>query len=227
MNDIETAWYKSAILLLNSYFLKIPEAVAIFESAEWRRTILFKAKQIEKELNKDTFPRLGLRDDLTDDSDSQMPPLEMLVAGRSGARLALKDIRGWLRGAQMITICDPYIMYGSKSGLYASDDAYVTFLSSLIPKSAKVIKVFGSGFKAHVKRKLLTSLKEGRTVTFFDTTEIHDRYIIKDLSEGRMIGTSFGGMGNKIFTVLPLPEEDLEVLKKYLKRIEQNEPLSE
>ena len=68
-------------------------------------------------------------------------------------------------------------------------------------------------------------LKEGRNVTIYDTNLIHDRYILKNNSEGKMIGTSFGGIGNKVFTVLDLPREDVTTLKRYLHQIEQQEPL--
>jgi hypothetical protein len=41
-------------------------------------------------------------------------------------------------------------------------------------------------------------------------------FITKDNLEGRMIGTSFGGFGAKVFTVLPLPREDTVKLLRLL-----------
>src|SRR5262249_51576926 len=61
---------------------------------------------------------------------------------------------------------------------------------------------------ANIKKAVRRRLKEGRQLEIYDTNMIHDRYIIKDNTEGRMIGTSIGGFGAKVFTVLPLPYED-------------------
>lgn len=227
MNDNDLTWYQTVILLLKHHFLGNPHATVLFESAEWRQAIFFKASQIEDSISGNPLPVAKDSSDSPDGNYDQMPPIQMLVAGHSGAREALKDIKEWLRGAEKISICDPYIMHRPKSGLYKSDEDYVSYISSLIPETVKSIKFYGQGFTSEVKSKLLMSLKEGRNILFFSTPEIHDRYIIKDLDECRIIGTSFGGMGNKIFTVLPLPNEDLATLKKYLRQIEKNEPLPE
>jgi hypothetical protein len=90
-----------------------------------------------------------------------------------------------------------------------------------LPPTARFVKLFSLGFTAKIKKDLYAALKEGREVKLFTTPHIHDRYIIRDNSEGRMIGTSFGGFGNKIFTVLPLPAEDVRHLVGLLHVIEQ------
>ena len=101
------------------------------------------------------------------------------------------------------------------------DNGYADFVVQLLPASAKRVKLFGCGFTTKIKTLLLRRLKEGRMVQCFDTNEIHDRYVIRDDQDGRMLGTSFGGLGSKISTVLPLPPDDTVVLLYNLAKIER------
>ena len=105
---------------------------------------------------------------------------------------------------------------GKRTPLFHSTDEYVNFVCGLIPRTARHVKFFGNGHTSKIKSALRCRLKEGRQLDMFSTDLIHDRYIIKDNTEGRMIGTSFGGFGNKIFTVLPLPREDTAKLLRLL-----------
>jgi hypothetical protein len=96
----------------------------------------------------------------------------------------------------------------------------VEFIASLLPAVARHVKFYGAGYTKKIKTALKRKLKDGRTLDIFDTSHIHDRYVIKDYSEGRMIGTSFGGFHNKIFTILPLPRDDVQRIVTFLRWIE-------
>jgi hypothetical protein len=79
------------------------------------------------------------------------------------------------------------------------------------------------GYTRQIKTAIRRKLKEGRTLEIFDTQPVHDRYIFKNNVDGRMLGTSFGGFGNKIFTILPLPREDPQKLLAGLRVIERGD----
>lgn len=151
--------------------------------------------------------------------------LELIIRDKEEAQEAVKDLKRWLAKSERIIICDPYILHFSAGSwrrvkLFESSGEYVEFVANFIPSSARQVKLFGCGYSSKIKRALREKLKEGRQLQIFDTEEIHDRYIIKDNVEGRMIGTSIGGFGSKVFTVLPLPREDTMKLLRILYLIE-------
>jgi hypothetical protein len=152
--------------------------------------------------------------------------MQLIVAGEDEALDAARDLKRWLRDAQVVAICDPYIMHFSlgpkrkSSTLFKSTDDYVQFISNLLPATARHVKLYGNGYTGKIKTAIRRKLKAGRTLDFFYTNDIHDRYIIKNNAEGRMLGTSFGGFVSKIFTILPLPREDTQRILAFLRLIE-------
>jgi hypothetical protein len=151
----------------------------------------------------------------------------LIVAGQKEAKEAAKDLKKWLRNCEKLTICDPYILHFSVPGrgkvtVFQSIDEYVDFVSDLVPASARHLKLFGCGYTKKIKTALLKKLKKGRAMDFCNTKLVHDRYLIKDNIDGRMIGTSFGGFGYRIFTILPLPREDTQKLLRFLTIIERD-----
>jgi len=170
------------------------------------------------------------RDVRSDSGWAHVSRLAFIVAARNEAREAAKNLKDWLRKSQHVIMCDPYILHfsvrrGRRLGLFKSIDEYIDFVSDLIPSSARCVKLFGNGYTSKIKKSLRLKLKHGRQLEIFDTEAIHDRYIIKDNAEGRMIGTSFGGFGSKVFTILPLPRQDTEKLLGLLYRIQEGENL--
>jgi hypothetical protein len=166
------------------------------------------------------------RDEIFKSDDVPRDALELIVAGSQEAEQATKDLKRWLKDAQIISICDPYIFHFNPSKkkkrepVFKSADDYVEFIANLIPATARHVKLYGAGYTKAIRTALKRKLKEGRTLDIFDTFHIHDRYVIKDYSEGRMLGTSFGGFHNKIFTILPLPREDVQRILTFLRWIE-------
>jgi hypothetical protein len=136
---------------------------------------------------------------------------QLIVAGGEEAKQAIRDLTRWLKDAQVVAICDPYIFHFEppkkklREPIFRSEDDYVDFIAGLVPATTRHVKLCGAGYTKKIKSALKRKLKEGRTLDIFDTFHIHDRYVIKNYSEGRMLGTSFGGFHNKIFTMLPLP----------------------
>jgi hypothetical protein len=150
----------------------------------------------------------------------------LIVNGTQDSKAATQEVKRWLAGAQKLIICDPYILKfqvraKTNLALFPTVTAYVEYIDGLVPASVKHLKMFSCGFEKPIKTALRRKLKEGRMLEIFDTNEIHDRYIIRDDKEGLMIGTSFGGFGSKIFTVLPLPAADTAKILSCLHGIEK------
>lgn len=133
-----------------------------------------------------------------------------------------KNITGWLSGARKITICDPYFfLFNRPNKVYRTQSKYNESLDSFLTKKLESIEVFHS---PDPNRQILSYFQKicgnkNVTLTRFQTTEIHDRVIIKDDLEARVLGTSFGGLGNKIAFILDLPREDLKKFRQELYRI--------
>lgn len=146
-----------------------------------------------------------------------------LVTGLEGRhREERKHITSWLFGASQLTVVDPYFFSFSRPNkVYRTQTQYVEAIIELLPKTLESIEVFHhpgpnraiiSAFEKHCRKKNI-SLRN------WETTEVHDRVFIRSETEARALGTSFGGLGNKIAFVLDLPLEDLKVFRRELYRI--------
>lgn len=146
-----------------------------------------------------------------------------LITGMAG-RLneERKHITTWLAGASRLTIVDPYFFsFSGPNKVFRTQAQYVEWLLEFIPKHTEQIEVFHlpgpnrriySAVATHCKKKNI-SLKT------WETTEIHDRVLIRNDEEAKAVGTSFGGYGNKIAFVLDVPNEDLRMFRRELHRI--------
>lgn len=146
-----------------------------------------------------------------------------LVTGLEGRQCEeRKHITSWLSGASQLTVVDPYFFsFSGPNKVYRTQAQYVEAIVELLPKTLESIEVFHlpgpnraifSSFQKHCYKKSIV-------LRNWATTEVHDRVLIKSETEARVLGTSFGGLGNKIAFVLDLPQEDLEVFRRELHRI--------
>jgi hypothetical protein len=196
-------------------------AQSLFESAEFRAAITHLAEKYSAEA-REMLDGPEVRDERGATDLGPRDLLHMIVAGTPAAKRSIADIRIWLKGSEQIAICDPCIMHPKKSALFSSDDDYINYVKRLLPKSARSVDFFGTGFTRRIKTRMLRETKHGRQVRFFDTNLIHDRYIVRDRAHGRMLGTSLGGFGDKIFTMLDLPTEDTKALTIYFDKIRRD-----
>jgi hypothetical protein len=152
--------------------------------------------------------------------------LRMLTGG--GDRQApLKDLRAWLKGATEVTVADPYFFHGDTTGW--NTRSRKSKKQAAERYAADVNKVLGSVKRVTVyhlpdpPKTMVTALKRlawrGRKVHAIATTEIHDRVWIRDDSDARLIGTSFGSIGKKIAFMLELPSDDRISFVSELRRI--------
>ncbi|BEV07792.1 hypothetical protein [Methylophilus sp. DW102] len=146
-----------------------------------------------------------------------------LVTGIEGKnREERKHITSWLSGTSHLTVVDPYFFsFSGSNKIYRTQTQYVESIIELLPRTLESIEVFHlpgpnraifSNIEKHCRKKNI-SLRN------WATTEVHDRVLIKNKTEARALGTSFGGLGNKIAFVLDLPQEDLEIFWRELNRI--------
>ncbi|PKO93520.1 MAG: hypothetical protein CVU15_03035 [Betaproteobacteria bacterium HGW-Betaproteobacteria-1] len=146
-----------------------------------------------------------------------------LVTGLEGKhREERRHITSWLSGTSHLTVVDPYFFsFSGSNKIYRTQAQYVESIIELLPKTLESIEVFHlpgpnraifSSIEKHCRKKNISLRNWG-------TTEVHDRVLIKNETEARALGTSFGGLGNKIAFVLDLPQEDLEIFRRELHRI--------
>lgn len=131
----------------------------------------------------------------------------------------LKEIRDFTRGAESLVIIDPY-MYGgeaSKSRVYIDEFAKVSRIKA---GHMKRIHIIYSSEHGKTKR-IIDGIKDlageyDCILTDYDTKEIHDRVWIADRRRAIVVGTSLGGIGNRLSFILELPKYDLSALIEYL-----------
>lgn len=151
--------------------------------------------------------------------------MQLIIGVEGRLREERKHISSWLVGCENLTIVDPYFFsFGGPNKVFRTRDKYLEALFDLLPKSLTRVEVF------HLpgpNRKIYDSFRDHcqrRHIQFknWETTQVHDRVLIKSETEAKAVGTSFGGYGNKIAFVLDLPKPDLDVFRRELFRIKKS-----
>ena len=184
--------------------------------------VSYRLSRIEKSLERLENRRCGL--DHGERSDTVM---RLITGMENRLNDERKYLTSWLSGCRRLAIVDPYFFsFGGPNKIFRTLSQYMDWIEEeLIPRSVKELEIFHlpgpngkiiSSFKKFCHRK-------GIRFTAYPTNEIHDRVLIRDGEVARMIGTSFGGLGNKIAFMLDLPSDDLEEFKHALHRIAQGQ----
>ena len=146
--------------------------------------------------------------------------MELIVAADiESARDGFSHLRRWLSDATEVTICDPYLFQFRPSPMFPDLEAYVSALTRIVPQSVQRLDLYTNGYAAAVRTPLLRALKEGRSVRHFSSDALHDRFVIKDQCEAKVIGTSFGGFGNKFFALIDLSSSDTADVRTHLRNL--------
>lgn len=155
--------------------------------------------------------------------DSNKNSILRLLTGKKGhLNQDRKHITDWLVGAKELTVVDPYFFsFSQQNKIFHSQEKYVAWLIDLIPMGLENLEVF---HLPRCNKDILDRIKDNckrKSVALqaWETTEIHDRVLIRNGEEAKVVGTSFNGLGNKFSFVLDLPAEDLEVFRCELHRI--------
>ncbi len=123
---------------------------------------------------------------------------------------------------EWLIITDPYFLqWEGPNKAFASEKQYTEYIVDYIPRDLKKLELFIlPGPNKRIFKKFNDRIRgRGTQVSYWETTEIHDRTIIRDNMTGTMMGTSFGGLGNKLAFVLDIPRDDLKRFMQQLNRI--------
>ncbi|MBE0580008.1 hypothetical protein [Devosia sp.] len=167
------------------------------------------------------FALMSLCERLTADGRGMQAPTEdelvtmqfIVAANFRDAKDGLRTLRHWLKGAEEVILCDPYLLQYKPTGMFSDVEAYAKAIADLIPKSAKKVDLYSNSYSQKVRPAVLQGLKEGRNVRHFSSDQLHDRFLLKNGTEGKVLGTSLGGFGRKFFAVVDLdPTDVVEVI---------------
>ncbi|WP_160964435.1 MULTISPECIES: hypothetical protein [unclassified Xanthomonas] len=148
--------------------------------------------------------------------------LHMLTGLPGGIAQDQKYIKKKSHSNEWMIITDPYFLqWDGPNKAFPSEKAYTEFIIDFIPISLKKLELFVlPGPNKRIFKKFNDRIRSrGTLVSYWQTTEIHDRTIIRDNNTGTLLGTSFGGYGNKLSFVLDIPDRDLEAFMSQLDRI--------
>jgi len=154
--------------------------------------------------------------------------MKMLIAPRSGQvdtkeirNTGLKEIRDFTKDAEELIIIDPYIFGGEidKASTYIEEFKRCSRIDNQSINKIHIIYSSGHGNTSAIKHGIKKLASDNNCfLRSYDSDKIHDRIWIKDKSEAIIVGTSFGGIGNRLCFILDLPKYDLMHLLDYLTR---------
>ena len=189
----------------------LPAAPSILMSREWEAALLSLCERLRAE---------GEGNGRHTRPDDELVIIQLIVAANLGeARDGLQTLRHWLKGSEEVILCDPYLLQFTPSVMFPDVETYAEAIASLFPKSAKKIDLYTNSYSKKVRPAVLQRLKEGRNVRHFSSDQLHDRFLLKNLSEGKVLGTSLGGFGRKFFAVVDLEPSDVSEVVDQLRAL--------
>lgn len=148
--------------------------------------------------------------------------LHMLTGMPGETERDLKYIKKKSQSNEWLIITDPYFLqWSGPNRAFVSEKIYTEYIVDYIPKDLKKLDLFIlPDPNKRIQKKFNDKIRSrGTLISYWETTEIHDRTIIRDNMTGTMMGTSFGGLGNKLAFILDIPPKDLENFMQQLNRI--------
>lgn len=130
----------------------------------------------------------------------------------------IEILKNFLKTSSEVIIIDPFFY---KSAGNQSVEDYIDELHYVFSSFITINKVHIIYNQDYCNEQIRKSFKEINNceITDIHTNEIHDRIWIKDRMVGKLVGSSFNGLGrSKICFIVNLPEQDLIDLKFFLQR---------
>lgn len=131
----------------------------------------------------------------------------------------LQEIRDFTSNCQELIIIDPYIFGGEakNASTYIEEFKRCSRIDNKKLTNVHIIYSSKHGNTRAIKNGIKKLASDNNcTLTSYHSDKIHDRIWIKDKSEAIVVGTSFGGIGNRLCFILKLPKDDLTNLLKYI-----------
>jgi hypothetical protein len=132
----------------------------------------------------------------------------------------IKHLREFTRDVVHVTVIDPYI-YWRQEAAELSNYVEAFAQSICLDTNTRLDSIQIIYYKNKRDQQCRTAIVEriksaGKDFSDRQTKVIHDRVWIMDDTRAIVTGTSLNGIGCKLAFILELPDEDLQVLKKFL-----------
>ncbi|MEK4670710.1 hypothetical protein [Niallia sp. FSL R7-0271] len=183
--------------------------------------LITQTEAINQKLNK-LSECTGVRCRLGDENQESLSFLVAKTSEKSTQQArdeGLKEIRDFTKDAENLIVIDPYIYGGmtAKSKEYVQEFAKASRISSTQVRRIHIVFNSRMGNTRQIKQDIKNLASEnGVRFTETDTDLIHDRIWIADRKRAIVVGTSLGGLGNRMAFILQLPRYDLNALLEYL-----------
>lgn len=189
----------------------LPPAPSLLMSREWEFALMSLCERLRAE---------GEGAGVQMPTEDERLTIQLIVAANLGdARDGLHTLRQWLKRSEEVILCDPYLLQFTPSAMFPDVEAYAQSIADLFPKSAKKVDLYTNSYSQKVRPALLQRLKEGRNVRHFSSDQLHDRFLLKNGSEGKVLGTSLDGFGRKFFAVVDLDPADVSEVVDQLRAL--------
>lgn len=150
-----------------------------------------------------------------------------LIITKNNKEEGVKKIKNWLKNKpKSLKIIDPFIFSyndNKKPEHIANLDEYVRYVCNFIPKVLNEVHIYSNESpKQDVLSKFESVLAESNIrMIRYNSSDIHDRFLIRNDRAAKVMGTSFTGLGSKLSMFASLAQEDLDALLTELESIEQ------
>lgn len=143
----------------------------------------------------------------------------MVVPPNPNKTKAKQPLKELLNGAKTLLINDPYFF---SVPLNINEEDYIKELLEILPLTTiEKITIIHQKTKHNSYAINIFESSIPKNIAIFRVIDdsIHDRVWLIDDTKAYLVGTSIGGIGNKLAFILPLPEEDIINIKSWFKRI--------
>lgn len=202
----------------------LEEAIAEFP---WCKRPVVVIREDEDRLDKIDQKLDKLLDECSSASDAAREldtTLRLLVTDQN-KKEGVRTLERWMNDAQNLTIADPYFFSFNNNSAYRTKDQYIEYLKESVPTHIDRLRVYHlPGPDGEIKSEFRNfARRNGVDFENYITTDIHDRVWIKNKDKAKVVGTSFGGLGNKASFILDLPKPDLENFKRELFKVRDSQ----
>ncbi|WP_017217366.1 hypothetical protein [Pseudoalteromonas sp. NJ631] len=150
-----------------------------------------------------------------------------LIITKENKDTGIKKIKNWLKNKpKTLRIIDPFIFTFDekrKPDHIANLEAYVRYVCDFVPKVLNEVHIYSNESPSEQVVALFEQVLAENNITMirYESSEIHDRFFIRNDTAAKVMGTSFTGLGAKLSMFASLESEDLDDLLEYVRDIPQ------